>query len=291
MGRASQPTTITPRTGRLLRSFATKAEAGAPGLLLFSFWNSVLDGLPVTLARGCAVARLMCAREMGDSMVSKEVGDTLARNAVFSVLSAARRNALAERATLIKLVKGGKLFARGEQPEAAYAIVSGEIEVTIEGPDGRDVFIALLGSGTVIGELGVLDGVPRSTDARATRKTEVLKISRSLVTEALRDEPNSALALLGVLASRLRDTDHLVDRNASMDLGKRLARLLLEEGAKGKIVYNQSDLAHLVGATREAVNRKLSRWRKSNWIMLNHTGLHILDRNALLAICRRSAAI
>jgi CRP/FNR family transcriptional regulator, cyclic AMP receptor protein len=233
----------------------------------------------------------MCAREMGDSMVSKEVGDTLARNAVFSVLSAARRNALAERATLIKLVKGGKLFSRGEQPEAAYAIVSGEIEVTIEGPDGRDVFIALLGSGTVIGELGVLDGVPRSTDARATRKTEVLKISRSLVTEALRDEPNSALALLGVLASRLRDTDHLVDRNASMDLGKRLARLLLEEGAKGKIVYNQSDLAHLVGATREAVNRKLSRWRKSNWIMLNHTGLHILDRNALLAICRRSAAI
>jgi CRP/FNR family transcriptional regulator, cyclic AMP receptor protein len=233
----------------------------------------------------------MRGREMGDSMLSKEVSDTLARNAVFSVLSPARRVALAERAASIKLTKGGKLFSRGEQPEAAYAIVSGEIEVTIEGPDGRDVFIALLGSGTVIGELGVLDGVPRTTDARATRKTEVLKISRSLVTEALRDEPNSALALLGVLASRLRETDHLVDRNASMDLGKRLARLLLEEGAKGKIVYNQSDLAHLVGATREAVNRKLSRWRKSNWIMLNHTGLHILDRNALLAVCRRSAAI
>jgi CRP/FNR family cyclic AMP-dependent transcriptional regulator len=233
----------------------------------------------------------MRARERGDSMLSKEVSDTLARNAVFSVLSPARRVALAERAASIKLTKGGKLFSRGEPPDAAYAIVSGEIEVTIEGPDGRDVFIALLGSGTVIGELGVLDGVPRSTDARATRKTEVLKISRSLVTEALRDEPHSALALLGVLASRLRETDHLVDRNASMDLGKRLARLLLEEGAKGKIVYNQSDLAHLVGATREAVNRKLSRWRKSNWIMLNHTGLHILDRNALLAVCRRSAAI
>ena len=224
-------------------------------------------------------------------MLSKEVTDTLARNAVFSVLSAPRRNTLAERATSIKLTKGVKLFSRGDIPDAAYAIVSGEIEVTIEGPDGRDVFIAMLGAGTVIGELGVLDGVPRSTDARATRKTEVLKIHRSLVTDALRDEPNSALALLGVLAGRLRDTDHLVDRNASMDLGKRLARLLLEEGAKGKIVYNQSDLAHLVGATREAVNRKLSRWRKENWIMLNHTGLHILDRNALLAICRRSAAI
>jgi len=224
-------------------------------------------------------------------MPPKEVTDTLARNAVFSVLSADRRAALAERATPIKLIKGGKLFSRGETPEAAYAIVAGEIEVTIQGPDGRDVFIALLGAGTVIGELGVLDGVPRTTDARATRKTEVLKIGRRLVMDALRDEPHSAIALLGVLASRLRDTDHLVDRNASMDLGKRLARLLLEEGAKGRIVYNQSDLAHLVGATREAVNRKLSRWRKENWIMLNHTGLHILDRNALLAVCRRSAAI
>jgi CRP-like cAMP-binding protein len=82
-----------------------------------------------------------------------------------------------------------------------------------------------------------------------------------------------------------------VDRNASLDLGKRLARLLLEEGAHGRIIYNQSDLAHLVGATREAVNRKLARWRKAKWIVLNETGLHIMDRPALLAICKRKAAL
>jgi CRP-like cAMP-binding protein len=78
-----------------------------------------------------------------------------------------------------------------------------------------------------------------------------------------------------------------VERTASMDLGKRLARLLLEEGAKGKITYNQSDIAHLVGATREAVNRKLARWRKSGWVELNNTGLHIRDRAALLNLCKR----
>lgn len=224
-------------------------------------------------------------------MPSIEVHDILARNAVFSVLSPARRRALAEKATAVKLFAGGKLFSRGDQADAAYAIISGEIEVTIEGLDGRDVFIAHLGAGTVVGELGVLDGVPRATTASATRKSELLKIDRRLVTDALKEEPSSALALLGVLAGRLRETDHLVDRNASMDLGKRLARLLLEEGAKGKIIYKQADLAHLVGATREAVNRKLAHWRKANWIMLNHTGLHILDRNALLSICRRSVHI
>ena len=104
--------------------------------------------------------------------------------------------------------------------------------------------------------LGVLDGVPRSADAHATRKTELWRVDAKLVHDALTEEPGSALALLGVFARRIRDTDALVERNSSMDLGKRLARLLLEEGASGKIIYNQSDLAHLVGATREAVNRK-----------------------------------
>jgi CRP-like cAMP-binding protein len=210
---------------------------------------------------------------------------------VFSVLSSERRRALAEQATPLHLAKGNKVFSRGSPADAAYAIVSGEIEVTIEGPDGRDVFIARLGSGTVIGEMGVLDGVPRSTDAAATRKTELWRVDRLLITQALQSEPQSALALLSVLVRRLRDTDHLVDRNASMDLGKRLARLILEEGAHGRIIYTQSDLAHLVGATREAVNRKLARWRKAKWIELNVTGLHILDRPALLAICKRKAAV
>lgn len=221
----------------------------------------------------------------------REVADALARNPVFAVLSAERRQALAGSASPVQLAKGAKIFTRGSAADAAFAIVSGEIEVTIEGPDGRDVFIARLGSGTVIGEMGVLDGVPRSTDATATRKSELWRVDRELIINALQDEPRSALALLSVLVQRIRDTDHLVDRNASLDLGKRLARLLLEEGAHGRIIYSQSDLAHLVGATREAVNRKLARWRKANWIALNETGLHIVDRTALLAVCKRKIAL
>jgi CRP-like cAMP-binding protein len=148
-----------------------------------------------------------------------------------------------------------------------------------------------LGAGTVVGEMGVLDGVARSADAHATRKTELWRVDARLVHDALTEEPGSALALLGVFARRIRDTDALVERNSSMDLGKRLARLLLEEGANGKIIYNQSDLAHLVGATREAVNRKLAKWRKDKFVELNHTGLHILDRAALLSLCKRKSAL
>ena len=224
-------------------------------------------------------------------MTAKEAGDTLAKNAVFAVLSPARRKMLVQNGGSVQLSKGDRLFARGDAANAAYAIISGEIEVTIEGPDGRSVFIARLGAGTVVGEMGVLDGVPRSADAHATRRTELWRVDAKLVHDALTQEPGSALALLGVFARRIRDTDALVERTSSMDLGKRLARLLLEEGANGKIIYNQSDLAHLVGATREAVNRKLARWRKDKFVELNHTGLHILDRAALLALCKRKSAL
>ena len=224
-------------------------------------------------------------------MTSKLAGDMLARNPIFAVLSPQRRRALVESGTSTKLNKGGRLFGRGAPADAAYAILSGEMEVTIEGPDGRSVFLARLGSGTVVGEMGVLDGVPRSTDVHATRKTELWRIERKYVIEALINEPGSALALLSVLARRLRDTDALVDRTAPMDLGKRLARLLLEESTHGRIIYNQSDLAHLIGASREAVNRKLARWRKAKWIEISHTGLRVVDRPALLALCKRRAAL
>ena len=224
-------------------------------------------------------------------MTAKEAGDTLAKNAVFAVLSPARRKMLVQNGASVQMSKGDRLFARGDAANAAYAIISGEIEVTIEGPDGRSVYIARLGAGTVVGEMGVLDGVPRSADAHATRKTELWRVDAKLVHDALTEEPGSALALLGVFARRIRDTDALVERNSSMDLGKRLARLLLEEGANGKIIYNQSDLAHLVGATREAVNRKLAKWRKDKFVELNHTGLHSLDRAALLSLCKRKTAL
>jgi CRP-like cAMP-binding protein len=220
-----------------------------------------------------------------------KVGDILARNAVFSVLSPARRKVLADSGSAVQLSRGDVLFRRGDPSDAAFAIIVGEVEVTVDGLDGRSVFLARLGTGTVTGEMGILDGSPRSADAVATRKTEMWRIDRKVITDALLAEPGAALALLAVLARRIRDTDALVERTSSMDLGKRLARLLLDESTHGRIIYNQSDMAHLIGASREAVNRKLARWRKAKWIELNHTGLHVLDRPALLALCKRKAAV
>ena len=206
-------------------------------------------------------------------------------------LSPARRRDCIRSGTIVQLEKGQRLFGHGDKSDAAYAIFAGEIEITIPGLDGRDVWLARLGSGSVIGEMGALDGAPRATNANATRRCELLRIDRELITEALLAEPEAALALLGVLIRRLRDTDSLVERTSPMELGKRLARFLLIESVNGRIIYNQSEIAHHIGASREAVNRKLELWRRNSWVEINHTGLHIHDRAALLTLCKRHSKL
>src|SRR5204862_5462067 len=110
---------------------------------------------------------------------------------VFAVLSPERRKALADSGVPIQLAKGDGVFKRGDASDAAYAIITGEVEVTVDGLDGRSVFLARLGAGTVLGEMGILDGSPRSADAHATRRTELWRIDRKLVTDAMMAEPGA----------------------------------------------------------------------------------------------------
>jgi CRP-like cAMP-binding protein len=220
-----------------------------------------------------------------------KIADTLGRDHVFAVLSAKRRQALADSGSIVRLEKGQRLFGHGDKSDAAYAIFVGEIEIAIPGLDGRAVWLARIGSGAMIGEMGALDGAPRVTNAVATRKCELLRIEAKLIKDAMLAEPQAALALVAVLTKRLRETDALVERTSSMELGKRLARFLLAESTNGRILYNQGEIAHHIGASREAVNRKLERWRRDKWVELNYTGLHILDRPALLTVCRRHSKL
>ncbi len=83
-----------------------------------------------------------------------------------------------------------------------------------------------------------------------------------------------------MLAQRLRTTDMLLQETALLDLGGRLARLLLEaEGAP--VTLSQSEMARLIGASRERVNRKLAAWRAQGWIGIGGYGVKVLDRPAL----------
>ncbi len=228
--------------------------------------------------------------ERTDTQRSVKIADALARDSVFAAMPPARLQQLAASGTFLQLEKGQRLFGHGDRSDAAYAVLLGEVEITIPGIDGRSVWLARIGAGAMIGEMGAIDGAPRVTDAAATRRCELLRLDRQLILDALLAEPKATLALLGVLTRRLRETDALVERTSSMELGKRLARFFCSK-ATTKNLHNQSELAHHISASREAVNRKLESWRRQGWVELSRTGLHIRDRAALLALCKRGAKL
>ena len=213
---------------------------------------------------------------------ARDIAAALARNPVFAVLPESRRRQLAARGSPVRLEPGAALFGAGDDADAMYVVLSGEVDVAVSAPDGRDVWLAKLGVGSLVGEMGVLDGGPRSADVRAVRRTELWRIGRRAVIDVLTEEPSAALELLAMLARRLRMTDILLQETALLDLGSRLARLLLEsQGAT--VALSQGEMARLIGASRERVNRKLAAWRSEGWIDVGPYGVKVVDRAALAA--------
>lgn len=212
----------------------------------------------------------------------EEWATQLGRNAVFEVLSQPVRQRLAASGSPIRLAHGQRLFSAGDPGDAAYLVISGELEVQLSRSDGGETYLARIKPGAVIGDMAVLDGGKRSADVVASRTSQLLRFGRQAVLDALAEEPQAALRLLAVLVGRLRETNTLVEESNALDLGARLARLLL--GESGPITRSQSELARLVSASRESVNRKLSAWRGEALLEIGARGIILKDRAALTRI-------
>ncbi|MFL5294784.1 MAG: Crp/Fnr family transcriptional regulator [Phenylobacterium sp.] len=182
----------------------------------------------------------------------------------------------------MNLEAGAYLCQKGEPGDAAYVVLEGEIEVRTSSAEGREVRYAGFGPSSVIGEMAALDGGPRSTDMVAVRRTRIWRLPRAALVEALLAEPAAAVALLGELAGRLRAANLALEAMRTMDLGGRLAQLLLGMTTERPLVpMTQTEIARRLSASREKVNRKLNGWAHEGWVALAASGVRVLDRRAL----------
>jgi CRP-like cAMP-binding protein len=215
----------------------------------------------------------------------------LAKSTFFARMAEATRSQLAAAGSTVSLQQGASLFYKGDPGDALYVVLEGEIEISAAAADGRIVRIAALGAGAVIGEMAVLDGGGRSADATATRRTRLMRIGRDTVLHALTSEPAALLALAVELSQRVRHADQALESAALLDLGGRLARVLLQEaGASGLVSLPQTELARRIGASREKVNRKLGAWREEGWISIGRAGIRIEAPAALQALVQAQHA-
>ena len=183
-----------------------------------------------------------------------------------------------------RTVRAGKAVFRQDDPGSSlYVIESGVVKVQRTSPEGKEVILTILGPGDFFGELALLDGEPRSADAVAKEDTALLVLERDDFLAFLDKAPEVATKLLAALSRRLRRTDQLVQDAAFLDVPARLARALLQlsESPEAATGLTQSELAAMVGASRESVNRWLQFYRRRGLIESASGSIRVLQPDEL----------
>jgi CRP/FNR family cyclic AMP-dependent transcriptional regulator len=216
----------------------------------------------------------------------------LADCVLFRKLTPHERTALATRAHMRRFEAGDTIFIMGAQHDSMLAVLSGEVKISMTSSEGKEIVLAILQPGEVFGEIAMLDGKPRSADAKALTDCHLAVLDRRDVLAALEGNPAAWLGLIEVLCSRLRQTDQHLVEVALLGLPARLAKALLrmteeQDGQRPDARasrLSQHDLANLVGTTRESVNKCLREWRRAGIIRIDKRVISIADRAALEAL-------
>jgi CRP/FNR family cyclic AMP-dependent transcriptional regulator len=127
------------------------------------------------------------------------------------------------------------LFRTGDEGDAMYLIERGRVRICVQGTDGRDMTLAVLGRGDFFGEMALLDGQRRSADAIVTEDARLAVLSRNHFLAFVRSSPDIALEMLTALANRLRHTDELLRHSATRNVN-------VEEAAQLTLADRASDV-------------------------------------------------
>ena len=220
--------------------------------------------------------------------------DDVLRNApLFAALDEDAARALRDSMVEVPVEKGGTIFAEGEPGNRMYVVVEGKVKLGVTSTDGRENLLGVQGPGEMFGELSLFDPGPRTATATALTDCVLIGLGHADLRPWLTGRPEVAEALLQALAQRLRRTEDAMADLVFSDVPGRVAKALLELGGKfgeedaaseGVHVTHdltQEELAQLVGASRETVNKALADFASRGWIRLESRSVVLLDTDRL----------
>lgn len=171
---------------------------------------------------------------------------------------------------------GEVILHRDDPGQVLYVIKEGKVKICLISPDGQEISLVVFGKGECFGELALLDGLPRSADAIALEKVECYTLQRSDFHNSIMKNPKIAIQVLEVLSKRLRSTDQQVEDLIFLDVYGRVAKKLLElsethgtrvdDGTRIELRLTQQELASMVGASRESVNKVMGYFTDKKFI-------------------------
>ncbi len=224
--------------------------------------------------------------------------DALARCRLFASMSPESLGAISRTLRSRKFRRGEVLFHEGDPGDALFIVASGSVKVVVPSDEGEEAILATLGRGDSLGELSLLDGAPRSASAIAIEPVEALTLPRAQFVSLLATDEALRNALLAQLAREVRRlTTHVADLHF-LDLTGRLAsRLVRLAEARGERLPDgsirlegpptQGDLASMIGATRQSVNKLLGEFADEKLVRLEPDGIVIPNLEQLAARSHR----
>ena len=213
--------------------------------------------------------------------------DILRQTPLFSALDDEAATALRTSMSETKLRRGDVLFHEGDAGDRHYIVMDGKVKLGRTSSDGRENLLAILGPGQMFGELSLFDPGPRSATVTAVTDATFASLSHEDLLRWLEGRPGVSLGLLTQLAGRLRKTNEVVADLVFSDVPGRVAKALLDLGERfGQSMpdglhvthdMTQEELAQLVGASRETVNKALADFASRGWLRLVSRSVVLLD--------------
>lgn len=210
--------------------------------------------------------------------------DLLARSELFSAFSDGALAGLVKHARIIECDRNFVVFEEGQAAKDLFVVKSGRIAIGQRSMDGRESLLALMECGDLFGEMPLFDEGTRSASARALERSVLLGIPYELVRQALDDDPQLLWNVVSLLANRLRATDSALVDAVLLDVTGRTAKRLLElagDAEEFQLPITQEELAGLVGASRERVNKSIAAFIRLGWIEQVDRRYRILHRDRM----------
>ncbi|OFT61699.1 CRP-like cAMP-activated global transcriptional regulator GlxR [Corynebacterium sp. HMSC05E07] len=219
------------------------------------------------------------------------VQDILSRAGIFQGVDPVAVQNLIEQMETVRFPRGTTIFDEGEPGDRLYIITSGKIKLARHAPDGRENLLTVMGPSDMFGELSIFDPGPRTSSAVCVTEVTAATMNSEMLKQWVADHPAIAQQLLRVLARRLRRTNANLADLIFTDVPGRVAKTLLQlanrfgvqEGGALRVNHDltQEEIAQLVGASRETVNKALATFAHRGWIRLEGKSVLIVDTEHL----------
>mgnify|MGYP001266597669 CR=1 FL=1 len=203
---------------------------------------------------------------------------------LFGKLNEKELEPIVEKSAKKQLLRGDVLFRENDKPFSLFLVETGRIAIVNKSFIGKESVIALMENGDLFGEMGLFDERGRSAEARALEESCVIEVPYEPINKLYEKNPSQLWEVVAMLVNRLRNMDEVLADSVFLDVTGRTAKRLLEisdNEDEFSLPVTQEELAGMVGASRERVNKAIASFIKLGWIEQFDRTYRILDREQL----------